>query len=86
MIEKIIILSLCSIAICATTWTDMIFNKPAEWIESKIGEFAAKPLFGCYICATIWYGAAIALCLGWQPLLAVPAMGLSAVISQISKD
>lgn len=86
MIEKIIILCLCSIAICATTWPDMIFNKPAEWIESKIGVWAAKPLFGCYICATIWYGAVIALCLGWNPLLAVPAMGLSAVISLFQHD
>jgi len=43
MIEKIIILSLSVIAICSTTWPDMIFNKPAEWIESKIGVWLAKP-------------------------------------------
>lgn len=86
MIEKIIILSLCSIAICATTWTDMIFEKPAEWVERYIGVWAAKPLFSCYICATIWYSVVICLILGWNPLLAVPAMGLSAVISIMQND
>lgn len=86
MIERIIILCLCSIAICSTTWPDMIFNKHAEWIESKIGVWAAKPLFGCYVCATIWYSALICLIIGWNPLLAVPAMGLSAVISMLQND
>jgi len=86
MIEKIIILCLSSIAICSTTWPDMIFSKAAEWVESYIGVWASKPLFGCYICATIWYSAIIALCLGWNPLLSVPAMGLSAVISMLQND
>jgi hypothetical protein len=85
MIEKIVILTLCSIAICSTTWPDMIFSKPAEWIESKIG-IMAKPLFGCYVCATIWYSAIICLVIGWNPLLAIPAMGLSAVISILQND
>jgi len=85
MIEKIIILSLTSIAICSTTWTDMIFSKPAEWIESKLGWYA-KPLFSCYVCATIWYSAMICLIIGWNPLLSIPAMGLSAVISLIQND
>lgn len=86
MIEKIIILCLSSIAICATTWEGMIFSKPAEWVENYIGVVVAKPLFGCYVCATIWYSALIALCLGWNPLLALPAMGLSAVISMLQND
>lgn len=86
MIERIIILSLCSIGICCTTWDGMIFNKAAQWIESKIGEFWAKPLFGCYVCATFWYGLIISLCLGWQSWLCLPAMGLSAVFSMMQND
>lgn len=64
----------------------MIFHKPAEWIESKIGVWAAKPLFGCYVCATIWYGAITCLVLGWNPILAIPAMGFSAVISMLQHE
>lgn len=86
MIEKIVIISLSVIAICCTTWPDMIFEKQANWIESKIGVWLAKPLFSCYICATIWYGVIICLIVGWNPLLAIPAMGLSAVFSMMQND
>jgi hypothetical protein len=64
----------------------MVFHKPADWLESKIGEWACKPLFGCYVCATIWYSTLICLIIGWNPLLAIPAMGLSAVISMMQND
>lgn len=86
MIEKIFILCLCSIAVCATTWPGMVLQKPADWIEGKIGIWASKPLFSCYVCATIWYSSIICLIIGWNPLLAIPAMGLSAVISMMQND
>jgi hypothetical protein len=86
MIEKIIILSLISIGICATTWTDMIFDKPARIIEVIIGEFWAKPIFGCFICATFWWSIVSCLILGWPIYLALPAMGFSAVISMLQND
>jgi hypothetical protein len=86
MIERIIILSLCSIGICYTTWDDQILNRPAEWIKSKIGEFWAKPLFGCYVCATLWHSLIICLCVGWPVWYAVPAMGFSAVVSMLQND
>jgi len=86
MIERIIILSLLSIAICSTTWQDMIFQKPADWIESKIGIWLSKPLFSCYVCATFWYGIIAALILGWPVWYALPAMGFSAVISMLQND
>jgi len=86
MIERIIILSLISIGICATTWPDMIFSKPAEKIELIIGEFWAKPIFGCFICATFWWSIVSCLILDWPIYLALPAMGLSAVISMLQND
>jgi len=86
MIEKMLILSLTTIGICCTFWDGMIFEKAGDWIKSKIGEFAAKPLFACYVCATLWYSVIICLIVGWNPLLAVPAMGLSAVISLFQND
>jgi len=64
----------------------MIFDKVGDKIKQSIGEWWAKPLFGCYVCATFWYSLVICLVVGWQWWLCVPAMGISAVISQISKD
>lgn len=86
MIEKILILSLTTIGICCTFWDGNIFDKQGDWIKSKIGDFWAKPLFACYVCATFWYSIIICLCVGWPVWLCVPAMGLSVVISLISND
>lgn len=86
MIEKIIVLSLISIAISCTTWEDMIFSKPATWVETKLPEYITKPLFGCYICATFWWGGLSAYILGWDIWLCIPSMGFSAAISLMSKE
>ena len=86
MIEKIIILSLCAIGICCTTWDDMILSKPARYIEDYLPEWLIKPLYGCFVCATFWWGAAIALLIGWPVWYCLPAMGASAVISMIQND
>lgn len=81
MIEQIVILTLITFGICSTTWEDMILHKPAQWLESKLPVYITKPLFGCYICATFWWGGLSAYLLDWNVLLNIPAMGLSAVIS-----
>lgn len=86
MIERIIILSLTSIGLCATMWHDMIFEKLGDWIESNVGEWLAKPLGKCYVCATFWFSIMMCLVLGWPVWLSLPAMGLSAVISLFQND
>lgn len=86
MIERIIILCLLSIGICATMWHDMIFEKVGDWIETTVGEWWAKPLGKCYVCATLWFSLVFCLVLGWPVFLALPAMGMSAVISLIQND
>lgn len=86
MIEKIIILTLISIGICATMWHDMVFEKVGDWIEDKVGEFWAKPLGKCYICTTFWVSLIICAIVGWPIWLCVPAMGLSAVTSLFQHD
>ena len=86
MIEKIIVLCLVSIGICSTMWHEMIFESVGNWIESKFGEWLAKPLGKCYVCSTFWISIAACLLLDWSVLLAIPAMGLSAVISLMQND
>lgn len=86
MIEQVLILTLTSIAICATTWEGMIFEKWPFFVGETLGEWLAKPLGGCYICTTFWVSLVGALALDWNPLLAFPAMGLSATISLFQRD
>lgn len=86
MIEKIIILTLTSIAVCATMWHGMILEKLGDWIEEKFGEFYAKPLGKCYICTTFWVSIVACMLVSWPVWLAIPAMGLSAVISLLQND
>lgn len=86
MIEQIVFLSLISIGICCTMWDGMVFEKAGDWIESKVGEFWAKPLGKCYVCTTFWISLIICLSIGWPFYYAVAAMGLSAVVSLIQND
>jgi hypothetical protein len=86
MIEHIIILSLTSIGICCTMWDGMIFSTLGDVIEETVGEFWAKPLGKCYVCFTFWFSLIACLVLGWHWYLAVPAMGLSAVVSLFAND
>lgn len=85
MIEHTLILSLTSIGLCCTMWEGMVFENVGDWIEETVGEFWAKPLGKCYVCATFWISAIICLIVGWPWYLAVPAMGLNAALSTLQK-
>ena len=86
MIERIIILSLVTIGLVCPFWDGNVLDKFGDWIKSKIGEFWAKPLFACYVCATFWYSLIQCLIYGWPLYLVIPAMGVSAVISLLQND
>jgi hypothetical protein len=86
MIERIVILSLVTLGICCPFWDGMIFDKIGDELKRFLGEFWAKPLFACYVCATFWWGLIQCLVYGWPWYLCLPAMGFSAVISLLQKD
>lgn len=86
IIFRSIVLSAVTIGLVCPFWDNMIFEKPGEWVKSKIGEWWSKPLFGCYVCATFWYSIIQCLIYGWPWYLCIPAMGLSAVISLLQND
>lgn len=67
-------------------WLGKVVPRPKTWNQKDWGEHIAKPLFGCYVCATFWYSLILCGILGWQWWLCVPAMGISAIISQLSHD
>jgi hypothetical protein len=67
-------------------WEGMVFERVGDIIEESLGEFWAKPLGKCYVCSTFWISLIICLFAGWPIWYAVPAMGLSAVVSLISTE
>ncbi len=86
MIQHILILALISIGICCTMWEGMIAEPLGDWIESKVGEFWAKPLGKCYICTSFWISAIIVALVGWPWWYPIATMGMCAVISLFQKD
>lgn len=91
MLEKILIISLWTFGYCCTFWEGMIFGGIGNWLDEKLPEWIAKPLYQCYICACFWWGTAIYLVFwrnSWQEwfLTVIPAMGLNAVLSKLFKD
>lgn len=88
MIEKIAVISLFVFGYCCTFWDGMIFEKIGEWLEARLPEWITKPLFGCFICASFWWGSAL-YWLVWANsmhewfICVVSAMGLNAVLSKL---
>lgn len=83
---KIITLSVVTIAIFCTFWSDMIFEKACDKLKLKVGEFYAKPICACYVCGTFWCALIQCFIYDWTWYLCIPAMGISAIISQLSKE
>lgn len=89
MIERILIISLFTIGYCCTFWPGMIFEKIGEWLEDRLPDYLNKPLWQCYICTCFWVGSFLHLLL-WRAsfaewlLTVIPAMGLNAVISELT--
>jgi len=47
----------------ATTWEGQIFEEVANWLDTKLPEWISKPLYGCPICMTFWWGFAAMIAL-----------------------
>lgn len=39
-------------------WQGQIFDKLGEWLDERLPEYISKPLYGCPICMSIWWGVA----------------------------
>jgi hypothetical protein len=50
MITLLIVNALFIVGLHLATGEDMIFNKPALWVESKVPYWMTKPLFNCPTC------------------------------------
>ncbi len=57
MIELSILIAFACLFINSTTWEGMIFEDVANWLDTKLPEWISKPLYGCPICMSFWYGS-----------------------------
>lgn len=61
MLQIALIIALIVYFIKVTTWPGMIFEKAGIWSEKTFGEYLNKPLLGCPVCMTPWWGTIIYL-------------------------
>lgn len=88
MIEKIIITSLFVFGYCCTFWEGMIFGNIGNWLDDRLPDWIAAPLYQCFICACMWWGTALYWVI-WDGsvkewlVVVISAMGLNAVLSKL---
>jgi len=58
MIELAVLIAFAVLFLNATTWEGQIFEDVANWLDTKLPEWISKPLYGCPICSSFWYGFA----------------------------
>jgi len=89
MISNALIIAMIVLFIHSITWDGMIFEKIKDWIKPE--GFLYKPIYGCPICMTPWWGTLIYFLLmngnlatwqGWQAYLLT--IGAAAGFSVIS--
>lgn len=90
IIERILIISLFTIGYCCTFWPGMIFEKIGDWLELHLPDYLNKPLWSCYVCCCFWLGSAMYWAVWHENFLnyiltVIPAMGLNAVISELTR-
>jgi len=89
MIEMTILIAFACLFINATTWQGMIFEDVANWLDTKLPEWISKPLYGCVICMSIWWGGLFYIIykgVEIEMLIVVfAAAGINAAIVQIWK-
>jgi hypothetical protein len=97
MLEKILITSFLVFAINATMWEGMIFEGiqkfywklMAKWgVSEERAVYWSKPIFGCPICQTPWYGTVIFILIWpWNVKIwlvtIIGAMGLNAILTKL---
>lgn len=88
MIEHILITSFFVFGYCCTFWEGMIFEGIGNWLDARLPEWLAKPLYQCYICSCFWWGTLL-YWVTWHEslknwfIVVVSAMGLNAVLSKL---
>ena len=68
MIELAVLIAFAVLFLNATTWEGQIFDEVANWLDTKLPEWISKPLYGCPICQTFWWGGAMCVFYKWYDI------------------
>jgi len=88
MIELSILIAFAVLFLNATTWEGQIFEDVANWLDTKLPEWIIKPLYGCPICMSFWYGSAMYILYHgldkWILIVVFCAAGINAFIVNLN--
>jgi len=89
MIELSVLIAFAVLFINSTTWEGMIFEDVANYLDTKLPEWVSKPLYGCPICSSFWYGSVFYLIYHgfdkWLIIVVFAAAGINAFIVNLNK-
>ena len=66
MIELSILIAFAVLFIHTTTNEGHIFEDMANWLDTKLPDWIIKPLYGCPICMSFWWGSAFYIFYNWE--------------------
>jgi hypothetical protein len=96
MLEQSVIISLLILAIWFTMQEEQIFGRLGLFLEKYLPEQIHKPVFGCPVCMTPWYGTVLYWMIPWgrtgitfyaDPwqwvITVITAMGINVLITKL---
>ena len=88
MIEISVLIAFAVLFIHTTTNEGHIFEDVANWLDTKLPEWIIKPLYGCPICMSFWYGSFFYILYEgfdkWIVLVVFCAAGINAAIVNLN--
>lgn len=88
MIELSILIAFAVLFIHTTTNEGHIFEDVANFLDTKLPDWIIKPLYGCPICMSFWYGSFAYIIYNgfdkWIVLVVFCAAGINAAIVNLN--
>ena len=88
MIELSILIAFAVLFIHTTTTEGNIFEDVANFLDTKLPDWIIKPLYGCPICMSFWYGSVFYIFYNgldkWIVLVVFCAAGINAALVNLN--
>ncbi len=88
MIGLSVLIAFAVLFINSTTWEGMVFSDVANTLDTKLPEWLSKPLYGCPICMSFWYGSLFYILYNgfdkWLIIVVFAAAGINAFIANLN--
>ena len=90
MIELSVLIAFSVLFIHTTTNEGHIFEDVANWLDTKLPDWIIKPLYGCPICMSFWWGSAFYILYKgidiWMLIVVFCAAGINAAIVNLNNS